>query len=221
LNPTLIWVLIVAVIAGELLVRGLIGSRRVNPWVGYGVYFPVPGALAVLTGQISWAGHVPWWVALQLGAGWAFLLFVGTRIFLRVASGWGTFGRHLITLYADRERLSLPSAVGLGVLVAAGEEIFWRGLIQGRLSVVVGAVAGALLATTLNVLATAPTRNLPVIVGTAVGGLVWAGLALATGGVLASLICHVTWTTLMLSWPPPIVAKAAGSRGGGRPEAAA
>ncbi|MEX0991674.1 MAG: hypothetical protein WD004_05325, partial [Actinomycetota bacterium] len=74
--------------------------------------------------------------------------------------------------------------------------------------------AGAVLATNLNVVAAAPTRNLPVIAGTAVGGVVWAGLALVTGGVLASLLCHVTWTTLMLAWPPPAVARVAGSRGG-------
>ncbi|MEX0991675.1 MAG: hypothetical protein WD004_05330, partial [Actinomycetota bacterium] len=138
----MVWALIVAGIAGELVVRGLVGSRRVSPWVAYGVYFPVLAALAVTTGQIAWAGHVPWWVALQLGAGWAFLLFLGTRLVVKGVGDSGTFGRHLIALYADRERLPLPAAVGLGVLVAAGEEIFWRGLVQGRLSVVVGATAG-------------------------------------------------------------------------------
>ncbi len=210
---TLVWALIVAGVVGELVVRGLVGSRRVGPWAGYGVYFPVLAALSVATGEVTWAGHVPWWIALQLGAGWAFLLFIGTRLFLKGVGDSGTFGRHLIDLYAERERLPLPAAVGLGVLVAAGEEIFWRGLVQGRLSVVVGAVAGAVLATTLSVVATAPTRSLPVIVGTAVGGVVWAGLALATGGVLASIMCHVTWTTLMLAWPPPAVAKTAGQSG--------
>ena len=34
-----------------------------------------------------------------------------------------------------------------------------------------------------------------------VGGAVWVGLAWWTGGVLASLACHIVWTGLMVAFP--------------------
>jgi membrane protease YdiL (CAAX protease family) len=34
-----------------------------------------------------------------------------------------------------------------------------------------------------------------------VGGAVWVGLAWWTGGVLASLACHIVWTGMMVAFP--------------------
>jgi membrane protease YdiL (CAAX protease family) len=45
------------------------------------------------------------------------------------------------------------------------------------------------------------SRNLAIVAGAVVGGAVWCGLCAWTGGVGASLACHVAWTALMLVFP--------------------
>jgi membrane protease YdiL (CAAX protease family) len=52
------------------------------------------------------------------------------------------------------------------------------------------------------VVANAASGSLPFVAGAAVGGAVWAGLALWTKGVLASVLCHAVWTAAMLVRPP-------------------
>ena len=50
--------------------------------------------------------------------------------------------------------------------------------------------------------ANVPSRSLPIVLGAAVGGGVWAALAWWSGGMLASLASHILWTGLMLALPP-------------------
>ena len=52
------------------------------------------------------------------------------------------------------------------------------------------------------VAANAASASLPIVAGAVVGGALWAGLALWSGGVLASLASHMLWTGLMLALPP-------------------
>jgi membrane protease YdiL (CAAX protease family) len=51
--------------------------------------------------------------------------------------------------------------------------------------------------------ANAVSASLPITAAAVVGGAVWTVLAGWTGGVLASVLCHVVWTALMLVVPPP------------------
>jgi hypothetical protein len=47
-----------------------------------------------------------------------------------------------------------------------------------------------------------PSRNLAIAAGAIVGGAAWGALAWWSAGVLASIVCHATWTALMLARPP-------------------
>jgi membrane protease YdiL (CAAX protease family) len=47
-----------------------------------------------------------------------------------------------------------------------------------------------------------PSRSVPIVLGAAVGGALWAGLAWWSGGMLASLASHILWTGSMLALPP-------------------
>jgi membrane protease YdiL (CAAX protease family) len=82
------------------------------------------------------------------------------------------------------------------------EELFWRGLFQGRLDDATTPAVAAVLAWLAYLVANAASRSLPIVAGAIVGGAVWAGLAWWSGGVLASLASHILWTGLMLALPP-------------------
>ena len=191
--------------AGELIVRTAVGAREVGVWVADGAYFTTLGILSLLVAPIIWWSE-GWTAAGAVAAGAAVsvVLFLATRAFLLVAAGWPAFVRHTRELYAARDRIPLAAAIVLSILAATGEELFWRGVVQATWAGALTPLAGAALAWALNVAVTIPNRSLTVTVGTAVGALAWGGLALVTGGVLAAIVCHVTWTVAMLVFPPPL-----------------
>ena len=82
------------------------------------------------------------------------------------------------------------------------EELFWRGLFQGRLAQATTAAAAAAIAWLGYIVANVASHSLPIVAGAIVGGAVWGVLAWWSGGVLASLASHILWTGLMLLLPP-------------------
>jgi hypothetical protein len=106
-------------------------------------------------------------------------------------------------MYAQQEGVPLTAALALSlVLSVPGEELFWRGLFQPELADVSdSAVLGALIAWAAYVAANLPSRNLAIVAGAVVGGAVWTGLGWWSGGPLAPLVSHLTWTALMISFP--------------------
>jgi uncharacterized protein len=102
--------------------------------------------------------------------------------------------------------------VGLAVLViAACEEVVWRGLVMGSLIKAHGRTRGWLLTTALYVAAYAPTITLlrdefagpnPLLVGTAlVGGLVWGFIASRTGRLMPMVFAHALTTWAIVEYP--------------------
>jgi membrane protease YdiL (CAAX protease family) len=84
------------------------------------------------------------------------------------------------------------------------EELFWRGLVQGRLDEVTTTAAAAIGAWIVYLGVNSASRSLPIVAGAVVGGAVWASLAWWSGGVLASLASHILWTGMMLALPPGV-----------------
>jgi len=139
-------------------------------------------------------------VGLAIGIG----LYVATRLFFLVAGRWDLLRRHSVTMYRRQGGLSLGVALALSVAVSVpGEELFWREFVQLELvEALDGATMGAaVLAWAVFVFANLFSRNLAIVAGAVVGGAVWCGLCWWTGGVAASLACHVLWTALMLAFP--------------------
>jgi len=130
-------------------------------------------------------------------------LYAATRVFVAVAARWEPFRRHLVDKYEEAAEVSLARSLGLSLLIMVpGEELFWRGLVQARLGqALTGAAAGAwtwLAYVGVN----SASASLPIVAGAIVGGALWAGLAVWSGGMLASLASHMLWTGLMLALPP-------------------
>ena len=179
------------VVAWRLTVAG-----RVSVWWSMGVVEGAAGVVAVATGRVRLARGFTPIAALAIGLGAGLVLYLATRAFVAVARRSLVFERHVATIYGRREGLSIWTTLILAAgVTASGEELFWRGLVQGRF--------GALATWGAYILVNVASENLPVVAGAIVSGAVWGGLALGTHGVLASLGCHAVWTALMLALPPP------------------
>jgi uncharacterized protein len=142
-------------------------------------------------------------VALGVGLASGLILYGGTRVFVAIAGRWEPFRRHVVEKYAEAATISLQRSLALSLLIMVpAEELFWRGLFQARLDrSLVGAAAGA-WTWVAYVGVNLTSGSLPIIAGAVVGGALWAGLAVWSGGMLASLVSHILWTGLMLAVPP-------------------
>ena len=141
--------------------------------------------------------------ALTVGIASGVALYLATRVFVAVASRWEPFRRATVDIYAEATPIPFARALTLSVVVMVpAEELFWRGLVQARLDDLSGPATAAIVTWLAYIAVNLPSRSAPIVLGAAVGGAVWAGLAWWSGGVLASLASHILWTGLMLALPP-------------------
>jgi membrane protease YdiL (CAAX protease family) len=188
----------------QLVAWWLVSSRGRSLWTTLGPVLAVVGVLALLVGRPALAGDEPVWLVCAIGLIVGVSLFVATRVFVAiVAPRWSTFDRQARTLYRAGDEGVPAHAVLAAGAIAAGEELFWRGLTQEELKVRFGAAAAAAVVAWLGyVVVNLPSRNLAIAAGAIVGGAAWGALAWWSAGVLASIVCHATWTALMLARPP-------------------
>lgn len=180
-----------------------VSRRGISIWVVMGIALPALGVAAVAVGEPSLSPAVNGGTAGAAGAAAGLVLYLATRVFAATVRPWRTFQRHSVEVYARQAGLPLVAAIVLAAAVMApGEELFWRGLFQAKLSVVLDdRTAGAAIALAAFVAVNLPSRNLAIIAGAVVGGAVWSALSWWTGGALASIVCHALWTALMLGFP--------------------
>ena len=190
-------------VAGVIVVWRLVAAGRVTIWVGQVALFGAAGLAALATGRVDLSPRVPWAWALAAGAGAGIVLYLATVQFVVVVRRWPRFDRHVAMVYDQRRGLSLPAALLVAAaIVAPGEELFWRGLFQGRLAQATAWVAAAGITWAAYIVANAASASLPIVAAAVVCGLAWGALALWTHGVLASVMCHSLWTALMVAVPP-------------------
>src|SRR5207244_520677 len=108
-------------------------AGRVSVWWSMGVVEGAAGIVAVATGRVRLARGIAPVAALAIGLGAGLALYLATRAFVAVARRSPVFERQVATIYGRREGLSLwPTLVLAAGVTASGEELFWRGLVQGR-----------------------------------------------------------------------------------------
>lgn len=189
--------------AGPVIVAGAWAAIRlggVSIWAAMGWTAGPLGLLSLLTGWVEPGGGL---VVVPIGLGAGLVLYAATLVFLHLVRGWTLLTRHTREVYSWRRGMSLGAVVAIACLVVApGEEALWRGLVQGRLAAAIGDGAAAAAGWALYVVANLASGSVPIVLGAAVGGAVWAALAFWTGGILAGVACHVVWTGLMILRPP-------------------
>jgi membrane protease YdiL (CAAX protease family) len=186
------------VVAWRLAVAG-----RISVWASLSIVEAAAGLAALATGRVHLSPDVGAGWAAVAGLGSGAVLYAVTVAFVLVVRRWRAFDRDVDEIYGQRKELTLPVALLLAAgVTAGGEELFWRGLFQGRMASAVGWTLGAVVTWATYVIANVASESLPIVAGAVVSGAVWGALALWTHGVLASLLCHSLWTALMLSRPP-------------------
>lgn len=103
-----------------------------------------------------------------------------------------------VLTYADEgdDRLVLLTTLANG----AAEEVFFRGALYAA----IGEQHPVALSTAAYALATVPTRNPALVLAATVMGTLFAAQRRASGGIQAPALTHLTWSTLMLRYLPPL-----------------
>lgn len=88
----------------------------------------------------------------------------------------------------------LPFVLALALVNGVAEEVFFRGALHEA----IGGREAAVIATAVYVLTTIAGRNVALVAAALVMGTVFTLERLATRGILAPALTHVTWSTLMV-----------------------
>jgi uncharacterized protein len=116
---------------------------------------------------------------------------VGDRVARRVMP---TGGRDIDSVYDLRSVRPGPElAARLALVIGPAEELFWRGLVQRRLSERLGTWPGAAAAAAAYGGAHAVTGNLTLVGAATVAGGYWSALAAAGTSMGALIVSHAVW----------------------------
>lgn len=108
---------------------------------------------------------------------------------------------YVATVLAHATKGSLPLVTVVTLANGAAEEVFFR----GALFAAVGQRRPVLISTAIYALATVATGNPMLVFAALTLGLVLALQRRASGGILAPMLTHLTWSTVMLFGLPPLL----------------
>jgi membrane protease YdiL (CAAX protease family) len=199
------------VVAGvSLLGTGLLGlslSTRPNSKEFYGLTAAV-AATWTAGGLLSGPLHLGWiqgrdqhlrrpvLTPVATGVG-AFGFFYGCAL---VARSIPVLDRAIGKVLVFAEEGSSPLVVATTLANGLGEEVFFRGAMYAALD----ADRAVAASTAVYTLATASTRNPALVLAAAVMGTLFGLQRRASGGLQAPVITHLTWSTLMVRYLPPL-----------------
>jgi membrane protease YdiL (CAAX protease family) len=196
-------VVAVAGIVGQMIAWTVVRRERWPFWTATVVTFAVLGVASVLAGDIACCADVDAGPAIAVGLVSGVLFYAATRAVVAVATMHPRLKEAVTGIYARSTETTRAVELAISLLVAVpGEELFWRGLVLPVLTDATSVAAGAVLTWLAAVAVIAVWTSLPLLAGAIVGGALWTGLAVWSGGVAAPLASHLVWTGLMLVWPP-------------------
>jgi membrane protease YdiL (CAAX protease family) len=133
---------------------------------------------------------------VMVGAG-AFAAFYGAALAARRVP---RLRRAVASVLQYAEQGSGPLVLLTTLANGAAEEAFFRGALYAA----VGSRYPVAKSTAVYALATTSTRNPALVLASAAMGILFALQRRATGGIQAPLLTHLTWSTLMLRYLPPL-----------------
>ena len=83
------------------------------------------------------------------------------------------------------------------LFIGPGEELFWRGFIQGNLTRLLGNRMGLVLAVMYYSIIHIATGNVVLIVAALTGGLFWGWLYLRYKSMLINIVSHLVWDVMV------------------------
>ena len=183
----------------RLVVRG-----RIPFWPATVTTFAALGIAAVLAGNPNCCREKGLALASVVGVASGLVFYGATRVVVDLATRQPVLQGAVSDLYRRSQETAFITALAFTLLIAVpGEELFWRGFVLPELGDATGSVTGAILTWAAAVGVNAAWASAPLLAGAVVGGALWTGLAVWSGGVVAPVTSHLVWTGLMLVWPPP------------------
>ena len=88
---------------------------------------------------------------------------------------------------------ALRIALLMLLFIGPGEELFWRGFIQGNLSALMGKTTGFLMAVLFYTIIHVATGNLILILAALTGGVFWGWLYMRHQSMLINMVSHIVW----------------------------
>lgn len=178
-------------------------ARWLGIWLALGGTAVALGAAVLALDASARTGLRPTPARVLVGAAAGVALAAATHLAFAVLGGiepW--IARDTALLYAAFRAPPGPGASLLLAPIVLGEELVWRGAVQGALSRRLGPAAGVPLAALGYALAHVPLGSpvLPLVAGGC--GLVWGALRAATGSLVPPLVAHLAWDLLVLLWLP-------------------
>ena len=183
---------------------GAAASWSVGMWTALGVTAVGLGAIAfALEGRALGALLRPTAKAILVGAAAGAAMTLATYgLYPLLAARFPVVARDTAHLYT---KLDAPAHLWLSLVlvpVVVGEEVVWRGLVQGALARRLGARGAVLAAAPLYAVAHAPVGSPILGLAALACGLVWGGLRAATAGLIAPLVAHLLWDEIVLFLAP-------------------
>ncbi|WP_051317316.1 CPBP family intramembrane glutamic endopeptidase [Ectobacillus panaciterrae] len=139
------------------------------------------------------------WLEISYG------LVSGTLLYLIFALGkWLIVALQLPLLQSLTELYQIVSPrvwwhyLVLFAIIIPGEELFWRGYIQRRLTRVIAPSLGILLSTLLYAAAHLSSGSLLLVIAALVGGVFWGGIYHRTGSIEMAILSHLMFDLLLL-----------------------
>jgi membrane protease YdiL (CAAX protease family) len=145
--------------------------------------------------------HRPIITPIATGVG-AFSFFYACAL---VARGIPVLDRAIGKVLAFAEEGSTPTILATTLANGLGEEVFFRGALFAALD---DDDRAAVVSTAVYVLATTSTRNPALVLAAAVMGTLFSLQRRASGGLQAPALTHLTWSTLMVCYLPPLFRRA-------------
>lgn len=201
-------VVIVALVLGAVLLGFSLATEPGDP-AFYALTFAV-AAVWILGGVLSGPlhlGHIPFRGTLRrpiitplvLGVIAAAIFVLGALI-VRELEPLRSFVAHVLA-HAQRGEIAVVAVVTL--VNGAAEEVFFRGAVFAAL----GDYHPVALSVVVYALVTVATGNPMLVFAAVVMGTLFALQRRASGGILAPMITHLTWSAAMLFALPPLIGK--------------
>lgn len=177
-------------------------------WLGLGLTAILVGATVLVLQTRAHGNRLFRFRAVDIAAGiltGLLMVWVTRALYMPVVKWLPLVNVDAATLYAALGDRPLR-VYGLLILpIALGEEIVWRGSVQGALERRLGAVGAVLVAAVLYAVVHAPVGVPSLCLIALACGLGWGMLRALTGGLVASFLAHVVWDEIMF-FVAPLVA---------------
>jgi membrane protease YdiL (CAAX protease family) len=200
-------VVMLVLVAGALLLGVSLSVRPADP-----AFYPLTAGLAVVwllgglssgplhLGRISFRGTLrrPVLTPIAIGLAAAAVFVLGALVVREI----GPLRTYTESVLAHARYGSLPLVAAVTLINGVAEETFFRGALFAAL----GRWHPVLASTGIYAVVTLATRNPMLVFAAATLGVVLGLQRRASGGILAPMLTHVTWSMAMLLLLPPLFA---------------